>query len=59
MLFYGPHGALTPDGDLVLETAAWRERLFAMRAEPPRLALPAADRAGSPDAITRRHDPRA
>jgi cell division protease FtsH len=33
-LFYGPNGALTSDGDLVLETAAWRERLFAMRAEP-------------------------
>src|SRR5690349_17801147 len=33
--FYGPNGALTPDGDLVLETAAWRDRLFAMRAEPP------------------------
>jgi SpoVK/Ycf46/Vps4 family AAA+-type ATPase len=33
-LFYGPDGALTSDGDLVLETAAWRDRLFAMRAEP-------------------------
>ena len=30
--FYGPRGALTPDGDLVLETAAWRDRLFAERA---------------------------
>ena len=34
MLFYGPEGALTSDGDLVVETAAWRERLFAMRAQP-------------------------
>jgi cell division protease FtsH len=34
-LFYGSNGALTADGDLVLETAAWRERLFEMRAEPP------------------------
>ena len=33
-LFYGPDGALTFDGDLVLETAAWRDRLFDMRAEP-------------------------
>jgi SpoVK/Ycf46/Vps4 family AAA+-type ATPase len=34
MLFFGPDGALTSDGDLVVETAAWRERLFAMRAQP-------------------------
>ena len=33
-LFFGPQGALTWDGDLVLETAAWRERMFQMRAEP-------------------------
>jgi len=33
--FYGPNGALTPDGDLVIESAAWRDRLFQMRAEPP------------------------
>jgi ATP-dependent Zn protease len=30
--FYGSNGALTPTGDLVLETRAWRERLFAERA---------------------------
>jgi ATP-dependent Zn protease len=30
--FYGPNGALTPTGDLVLETRAWRERLFQERA---------------------------
>jgi cell division protease FtsH len=40
-LFYGPTGALTPDGDLVLETAAWRERMFALRADPPRQIYPA------------------
>ena len=27
--FFGPWGALTPTGDLILETRAWRERLFA------------------------------
>ena len=32
---YGPWGALNPSGDLVLETRAWRERLFAARADPP------------------------
>ena len=34
--FFGPHGSLTPSGDLFLETRAWRERLFAQRAEQPR-----------------------
>jgi ATP-dependent Zn protease len=34
-LFFGPNGALNPSGDLVLETRAWRERLFAERAEWP------------------------
>ncbi len=33
--FYGPHGALNPSGDLILESRAWRERLFASRAESP------------------------
>jgi ATP-dependent Zn protease len=40
-LFYGPRGALTADGDLLLETAAWRERLFRERAEPAGYAYPA------------------
>jgi ATP-dependent Zn protease len=31
---YGPWGALTPTGDLVLENRQWRDRLFASRAEP-------------------------
>ena len=34
-LFFGPNGALNPSGDLILETRAWRERLFAERAESP------------------------
>ncbi len=40
-LFYGPTGALTPDGDLVLETRAWRERMFELRAPQPRQVYPA------------------
>jgi ATP-dependent Zn protease len=39
--FYGPWGALNSSGDLVLETPAWRERLFASRAEAPRQIYPA------------------
>ncbi len=37
LAFHGPHGALTATGDLILETRAWREKLFAMRApsRPP------------------------
>jgi hypothetical protein len=41
LCFYGPNGALTPTGDLVLETRAWRERLFQERA-PERQAPQAA-----------------
>jgi SpoVK/Ycf46/Vps4 family AAA+-type ATPase len=40
-LFYGPMGALTLEGDLVLETTPWRDRLFAQRAEAPRQIYPA------------------
>src|SRR5579884_2393489 len=39
--FYGPWGSLTPTGDLILETRAWRERLFATRAVPHPSVLPA------------------
>ncbi len=39
--FHGPMGALTSTGDLVLETRAWREKLFAARAEPRGDHLPA------------------
>ena len=34
-------GALTSTGDLVLETKAWRDKLFAARAEPTRQHYPA------------------
>jgi ATP-dependent Zn protease len=33
LCFFGPSGALTPSGDLIMESRAWRERLFAERAE--------------------------
>ena len=39
-LFYGQDGALTPDGDLVIESRAWRDRMFAMRSEPPGAVYP-------------------
>ncbi|MFN0153452.1 MAG: AAA family ATPase [Gaiella sp.] len=29
--FFGQYGSLTPSGDLILETRAWRERMFAER----------------------------
>ena len=35
-LFYGPFGALNPTGDMILETRAWRDRLFAERASKRR-----------------------
>jgi ATP-dependent Zn protease len=35
--FYGPYGALTSSGDLILETRGWRDRIFAER-EPSGLA---------------------
>jgi len=35
LAFYGPRGALNSSGDLILESRAWRERMFAARAEPP------------------------
>jgi ATP-dependent Zn protease len=48
-LFFGPSGALTPSGDVIVESAAWRERLFAARAEAR-----ADQRAGLLDAVSRR-----
>jgi ATP-dependent Zn protease len=33
--FFGPNGSLTSSGDLVIESRAWRDRLFAQRAESP------------------------
>jgi ATP-dependent Zn protease len=40
-LFFGPMGSLNPTGDMILESRAWRERLFASRAEPTANSLPA------------------
>jgi ATP-dependent Zn protease len=34
-LFYGPWGALNPSGDMILETRAWRDRVFAEREPKP------------------------
>ena len=34
--FYGPMGSFHPDGELLLETREWRERLFAARAAASR-----------------------
>ena len=52
-LFYGPYGALNPSGDMILETRAWRDRLFARArepaaAEPSRLAGSSTRAAPSP-----------
>jgi cell division protease FtsH len=33
LCFYGPNGSITASGDLVVESRAWREKLFAQRAE--------------------------
>jgi cell division protease FtsH len=33
LCFYGPSGALTASGDVIIESREWRERLFAQRAE--------------------------
>jgi len=34
-LFYGPWGSLNPSGDMILETRAWRDQLFAQRESKP------------------------
>jgi ATP-dependent Zn protease len=39
--FFGRWGSLTPTGDLILETRAWRERLFCERAEARSSGVPA------------------
>ncbi len=41
VLFFGPNGALNPSGDMILETRAWRERLFNQRAPQPVSPYPA------------------
>ena len=35
LLFFGPLGARDPSGDLIVETRAWRDRLFDSRAPQP------------------------
>src|SRR5919198_5203635 len=39
-LFYGRFGARNPTGDMILETRAWREKLFASRHESSAKPLP-------------------
>jgi cell division protease FtsH len=39
LCFFGPNGALNPSEDLILESRAWRERVFAER--QPQIAAPA------------------
>jgi ATP-dependent Zn protease len=33
LCFYGQNGSLTPTGDIIIESRAWRDRLFEQRAE--------------------------
>ena len=40
LCFYGPNGALTASEDLILESRAWRERLFAERSPQSRRRRP-------------------
>jgi cell division protease FtsH len=40
-LFFGPNGARNPSGDMILETRAWRDRLFQQRAPESRSPYPA------------------
>ncbi len=39
--FYGPMGAINASGDLIVESEAWREHMFAMRAPEPKSPYPA------------------
>jgi cell division protease FtsH len=38
--YYGPFGAINPSGDLVIESAAWRDHMFAQRAPERRSPYP-------------------
>jgi ATP-dependent Zn protease len=38
--FYGPWGARNPSGDIIVETRAWRERMFELRAPESRSPYP-------------------
>jgi len=39
--FYGPYGATSASGDLIVESSAWRDHLFSQRAPEPRSPYPA------------------
>jgi ATP-dependent Zn protease len=39
--FYGPFGAVNPGGDIVIESAAWRDHMFELRAPERRDPYPA------------------
>ena len=55
---YGPWGATTASGDVVIENAAWRDRMFATRKEAPAPMYPraiAASRPREPVHDARRH----
>ena len=39
--YYGPHGAINPSGDLIVETRAWREQMFEQRAPERHSPYPA------------------
>ena len=40
LAFYGPWGARNPSGDVIIETQAWRDRLFEQRAPGPTPVYP-------------------
>jgi cell division protease FtsH len=39
LAFFGPYGALNPSGDMILETRAWRDRLFEARSPQPKVTF--------------------
>jgi cell division protease FtsH len=47
LCFFGPNGALNPSEDLILESRAWRERLFAARKSAPPAPSPLVTRVGA------------
>ena len=57
LCFYGPNGALNPSGDLILETRAWRERLFAAAGARSRRCLRRSSRAARRRCVNFRSSP--
>jgi SpoVK/Ycf46/Vps4 family AAA+-type ATPase len=39
--YYGPWGSISASGDVIVETRAWRDHVFNLRAEPPAPLYPA------------------